>query len=188
MKLILVRHGETEENLAGILQGHTPGTLSLSGVEQGKKLAQRLKGEKIDAIYSSDLKRASDTTKIILLHHPEAKLEYCENLREGNGGSWTGKPTKDLDWNNRPADAETQNKMKERAQHFIDKIVSEHPKDTVLVVGHAGFNRVMISRIINSEDPFKDMSDQRNTAVNIFEIYEDKTHKVHCLNCTNHLK
>ena len=61
MKLIIVRHGETIENQAKILQGHLPGTLSNKGIEQAKTIALNLKQEKIAAIYSSDLARAADT-------------------------------------------------------------------------------------------------------------------------------
>ena len=65
MKLIITRHGETEENKAGIIQGHLPGHLSEAGIEQAKKVAFRLKDEKINFIYSSDLDRAADTAKEI---------------------------------------------------------------------------------------------------------------------------
>jgi len=57
MRLILVRHGETEENVAKITQGHMPSKLTKQGIEQAKKLALRLKDEKIDKIFVSDLKR-----------------------------------------------------------------------------------------------------------------------------------
>ena len=63
MRLILTRHGQTEENVKRILQGHMPGKLTPLGIEQAKKLASRLKDENIDAIYSSDLARTTDTTK-----------------------------------------------------------------------------------------------------------------------------
>jgi len=66
MKLIIVRHGETEENKKGIVMGHLPGKLSQEGINQIKKVALRLKDEKIDFIYSSDLTRASDTGLLIL--------------------------------------------------------------------------------------------------------------------------
>ena len=56
MRLLITRHGETIENKAGILQGHTEGTLSGLGIEQAEKLASRLKNEKnsekINSTYS----------------------------------------------------------------------------------------------------------------------------------------
>jgi len=188
MKLILTRHGETEENKKGILQGHLPGTLSKNGIEQGRKLSGRLKNEKIDVIFSSDLKRASDTAEIIAKHNPGIKIICTESLREGDGGDYTGKPTKELDWNNRPANAETVEQIQKRAEEILDAAYEKYPDKTVLFVAHAGFNRILIAQIMGLKDPFKDLDDQHNTAVNIFEIFEDKNHKVHCLNCIKHLK
>ncbi len=80
MKLIITRHGETEENRTGIVQGHLPGQLSESGIEQAQKLALRLKGEKIDVIYSSDLDRASDTAKEIAKDHPSVPIRFVRDL------------------------------------------------------------------------------------------------------------
>ncbi len=51
MRLILVRHAQTEENVRGVYQGHTHGVLTKLGREQARKLGQRLKSEKIDTIY-----------------------------------------------------------------------------------------------------------------------------------------
>ena len=50
MRLIITRHGETEENKAGIMQGHLPGVLSELGKEQAEKLAERFKNDKIDLV------------------------------------------------------------------------------------------------------------------------------------------
>ena len=67
MKLIIVRHAESEANSKGISQGYknewedTP--LSGKGEQQAKKVAQRLKSEEISLIYSSDLKRAKQTAE-----------------------------------------------------------------------------------------------------------------------------
>ena len=52
MKVILVRHGETEENKKGIMQGHIPGKLSKLGIEQAKRLAFKLKDEKLSLHFS----------------------------------------------------------------------------------------------------------------------------------------
>lgn len=82
MRLIITRHGETEENTAGIIQGHLPGKLSDRGIAQAKKVALRLKNEKIDAIYSSDLARTSDTAKEIAKFHPTIPIEFVKELRE----------------------------------------------------------------------------------------------------------
>lgn len=97
MKLIITRHGETEENRAGILQGHLPGTLTDKGITQAKKLAQRLKDEKIDHIYSSDLARAADTAELIAEYHPNTPLDMIEELRERDAGELEGTDIADID-------------------------------------------------------------------------------------------
>ena len=170
------------------MQGHLPGTLSKEGIEQAEKLSQRLKQEKIDVIFSSDLKRASDTTKFIAKHHPVIEITPTYELREGNPGSFTGLKTHEINWDKRPPDAESIDQMKDRARKFLDTIWERYSNKTVLLVSHAGFNRCLIAQITGAKDPFKDVPDQLNTAVNIFEIYEDKSHKIHCLNCIKHLE
>ena len=107
MILILTRHGETVLNKQGILQGHLPGELTDEGIMQAKKLAKRLKDEKIDAIYSSDLKRAADTAKEIAKLHPDAGFHLVKELREGDSGSFTGKKSSEVDWSKKPDDAES---------------------------------------------------------------------------------
>ena len=60
-QLIVVRHGETEWNIAGIRQGHLDSRLTARGMAQAKALAQRLARERFTALYSSDLGRAVQT-------------------------------------------------------------------------------------------------------------------------------
>ena len=72
-KIILVRHGESIANAEGVSQGNKDEWidthLSKKGKEQADKVAQRLKNEKIDIIYSSDLKRAKETAEAINKFH-----------------------------------------------------------------------------------------------------------------------
>ncbi len=94
MKLILTRHGETIENKEGSLQGHLPGRLSETGKEQARKLALRLKDEKIDAIYSSDLVRTVDTAREIAKHHNSIPLHFVPKLRETRSWNFIRKKRK----------------------------------------------------------------------------------------------
>lgn len=96
MRLIITRHGETEENKQSIIQGHNPGKLSPEGIEQAKKVALRLKDETIDYIYSSDLARAADTAKEIAKFHTETPIKFTEELREIYLGSFQGKKRADM--------------------------------------------------------------------------------------------
>src|SRR6185437_6606991 len=63
--LLLVRHGETDWNAERRYQGHADVPLNDRGVEQARELAEQLAGERIDAIYSSDLSRAHATAEIV---------------------------------------------------------------------------------------------------------------------------
>lgn len=188
MRLILTRHGETIENKQGISQGHMPGRLNKEGILQAEKLALRLKDENIDAVYSSDLARSVDTTKIIVKYHPNVPVHYVEELREGGLGGWTGKKLDNVDWDNRPSDVETRDSMRKRSKKIIDDAYEKYPNGTVLFVAHAGLNKAMITVILNK--PEQDMMNikQSNASVNIFEIREDKKHKVILMNCVKHLE
>lgn len=83
MILYIVRHGQTEENMQAILQGHLPGNLTEQGKEQVRKTAERLAeaGVEFKCIVSSDLKRAMDSAHIIAerLHLP---ITPMKELRE----------------------------------------------------------------------------------------------------------
>ncbi len=94
MKLLITRHGETKENVKGIVQGHLHGNLTEKGIHQAEKLALRLKNEKIDHIYSSDLRRAADTAKLIAKYHPDTPLEFVKELREKTKVVFKGKLVK----------------------------------------------------------------------------------------------
>ena len=185
MKLILTRHGETEENKLGIMQGHLPGTLSKEGIEQAKKLAVRLKDEKIDAIYCSDLTRAVTTSKEILKYHPHIPVVYLKDLREGDIGSYTGKFKDLLKPRERPVDFESYDSMKKRAKTVIDIAYKKYPTGTILLIGHGGINKAITSMLLNKN--VDELETQENTAINIFEITEDGNH-LHLMNSVEHLK
>lgn len=189
MKLILTRHGETIENEKGILQGHLNGKLNSLGILQAKKLGFRLKNEKIDAIYSSDLTRAFDTAREIAKYHPGINIELCKELRERNNGDFEGKHKDLVDWNNPPKNIEAPEDMRARAMKMLDLAYKKYPAGTVVFVAHGMINNVLLTILLKKplEERLK-LEKQHNTAVNIFEIKEDKNHVVNLLNCIKHLK
>lgn len=89
MIIYIVRHGQTEENLQRILQGHMPGTLTEQGKDQVQRAAEQLskEGVKFTRIVSSDLKRAMDSAQIIAdkLNLPVIPMEI---LRERDWGKF----------------------------------------------------------------------------------------------------
>jgi len=189
MKLILTRHGETTDNVNGIVQGHLDGKLTTDGINQAKKLAIRLKDEKFDAIYSSDLGRAAETAKEIAKYHPYIKIEYTKKLRERDAGDFSGKKEVDIDWKNPPKNIEDPENIRIRGKQMLDLAYKKYPYGNVLFVGHGGVNKVIITIIMNKPTEYRhELEKQKNTAVNIFEIREDKKHVVHLLNNIEHLK
>ncbi|MDD5086784.1 MAG: histidine phosphatase family protein [Candidatus Nanoarchaeia archaeon] len=188
MKLILTRHGQTVENQNRIVQGHLPGKLSEKGKQQAKKLALRLKDEKISAIYSSDLKRAADTAKEIAKYHKNAGFFLVKELRERHHGKYDGKKANEVKWGENTDEFEKLSDMKKRAKKIIDEAYKKYSDSTVVFVGHSAINRVII-RIMEGKDfdEIENMERQRNTAVSIFEIKEDNKHIIHLMNCTKHL-
>jgi len=82
----LIRHGETEQNVLKVWQGHTDTPLNKTGLRQAKLLASRLKDSNA-TVYSSNLKRASETASFL-----SKKIELRETLRQINVGDFTGMP------------------------------------------------------------------------------------------------
>lgn len=79
-RLLLVRHGETVDNVNKIMQGQTHGRLTLNGIEQAHELGRQLRGEHIDVFLSSDLARAVETLEII----KKETLPPAPPVREGS--------------------------------------------------------------------------------------------------------
>lgn len=136
--LLLVRHGETDWNAAGRLQGHTDRPLSSYGREQARRLAEELAGEEFDAIYSSDLARARETAEIVgkRLHLP---VVLDPDLREKDWGNWEGlTSTERLGVE---LVGESTEGHEARMLASLARIAAEHPDGRVLVVTHGGSMR-----------------------------------------------
>jgi len=87
MQAILVRHGETEYNAQGMLQGYSPVPLSARGRQQAMLVGQRLRSIRPAAFYSSDIQRAHETA-LIISQHVGLPVQLCPGLREWNIGNW----------------------------------------------------------------------------------------------------
>ena len=175
--------------------GHTDAQLSEEGIEQAKKLAERLKNEKIDSIYSSDLKRAKHTAQEVAKFHPHCKINYTPEIREQNLGVLEAV---DLDqheeykkhgWKifHAPEGGESRQEVRKRADEFLQKLLAAHGRETVLVIAHGVFNGGLISviRKMDFESIWQEYK-LDNTCINIFEITEDGV-KTELHDCTKHL-
>lgn len=88
-QFILVRHGETDWNRQGRIQGHLDSPLNAEGMAQAGRLADRLRSESFDAIVSSDLGRARSTAEIIAAQTGHV-VSVDARLRERNYGIFQG--------------------------------------------------------------------------------------------------
>ena len=88
-RLLLVRHGVTEFNDTRRFCGYSDIEMNATGQRQADSLRDRLAGEKIDAVYSSDLKRALETAEAISSGR-NVDIVACPELREMNYGDAEG--------------------------------------------------------------------------------------------------
>ena len=146
ISLYLARHGQTEENIARIFQGHLPGRLTVEGISQAEVLRDSLKRIPLDAVVSSDLKRCMDTAEIVM-EGRELPWETTSLLREIDWGSWTGLAIKEVDLQHFPADVETEAMLYERAGRFVDYLKERYDGKQVLAVGHGLINRAVQAHI-----------------------------------------
>ncbi len=141
-RLLLVRHGETVDNVNQIMQGQTQGELTPKGVLQAEELAQQMRDEQIDVFVSSDLKRSVDTCRIIAQSHGLPVVQ-TPLLRERDWGGFTGRFIPDLKDETWPDDIESITDLRARAKAFLDFISEQYPGKTVLAVGHGIINKAI---------------------------------------------
>jgi broad specificity phosphatase PhoE len=165
MRIILVRHGQTDYNTESRIMGWLPIPLNQTGRSQISKLALFLKEHySITKIYASDLLRVKESSVIIGNTLNITEIHYLESLREHKFGDWEGRLFSDLkneksfnsyleliDENLFPPNGESINIFKKRVLSGFKNILSNH-KDSekdILVVAHGGTNRVILGDILN---------------------------------------
>jgi len=150
VQIVLVRHGATDWNLQGRCQGVTDRELSEVGVRQAEQIAALLSSESIQAIYSSDLRRARQTADLISQPHNLPVL-IEENIRELNHGALEGLTFNEIKqsyseflarWRTEPAEiqipgGEKLTDVAERAWEGVARIAERHvAADSIVVVSH----------------------------------------------------
>lgn len=148
--VLLARHGETEWNAPHRWQGFTGPPLNDLGCDQATKLARRLRGTRLGALYSSDATRALETAEIV---GQELGLGVRQDarLREVNFGEWEGLTRGEIDeqyagafaeWDAcklaRPTGGETDLEMAGRVLEALTEIARRHAGGRILVVTSGG--------------------------------------------------
>ena len=137
--LLLVRHGETDWNAERRYQGHADVPLNDRGIEQARELAEELAGQRIDAIYASDLSRARMTAEIVgaRLGVPVVTDPDLREIDVGAVEGLTFEESRAFDgWQGEPKEEHAA-----RIMRAVTRIVDGHPDGRVLVVTHGGSMR-----------------------------------------------
>jgi probable phosphoglycerate mutase len=169
MKLYLIRHGETQYNRDGLVQGWVDSNLTETGISQAKKVAEKLNDKKIEIIFCSDLGRAYQTAKII---SKKLKTPLLQNwlLRERSLGKLEKTLACEVDWDKYnqhclelvAQEIEPPSSMVNRAQLFLDSL-SLMPKkfETAAVITHGG----MLTAFKRCFNPDQEFEEFKNTDV-----------------------
>ena len=153
MKITVIRHGETNENVAGIVQGQKYGTLSPNGLLQIKQAAETLAADRFAICYTSDLPRCLQTTDAIIRQHPGLEVHQDARLRERDMKPLEGRKFTDLvdwDWtndtdiNHKTPEGETWADVAMRVADALNDMYNLHAGKEVLIVTHGGPMRTML--------------------------------------------
>lgn len=198
LRLLLVRHGETDWNTAHRYQGHTDIPLNDEGQRQARLLARALAGETVSKLYASDLKRAAETAAV-LAETLGIHVESTTELREMHFGVLEGKTWAEAEASNPamlanwladrdrpPPGGETQTAFTMRIAGFLDRIRHEHDGETVLIAAHGGPLKEIIRLALDLPPEYRWAFRLSNTSLSELHLYADAATLVR-LNTTCHL-
>lgn len=160
--IVIARHGTTEWNDKGIMQGTTDSPLTKEGIAIAHDLRKKLKMYKFDLIFSSDLLRAKRTAEIVALEH-KLDVQTTELLRERNFGRYEGKPyslyneevdqvfeklseSEKMTYKHEP-DIESHEEVAQRFLKFVREIALLTPGKTILALSHGGLMRATLIKL-----------------------------------------
>jgi len=199
-RVFLVRHGDTVLSAEDRFAGETDVELSEKGREEARLLAQRLKGEKISAIYASPLGRTVDTARIIAEPH-RLQVQTCDGFREISHGHWEGMkrhevesrfPEEMAEWEKdpytfAPSGGESGLAVTARALPALIDLVRKHSGENILIVSHKATIRLLLSSLLGF-DPrrYRDNLDQKPAALNIVDFRDPTRARLTLFNDTSH--
>ncbi|MEM7725703.1 MAG: histidine phosphatase family protein [Cyanobacteria bacterium P01_A01_bin.45] len=171
VRILLVRHGETEWNRQKKFQGEIDVSLNEDGKIQSQKIADFLKQVSINFAVSSSLQRSVETAQIVLQYHPHIQMRSQDSLQEINHGLWQGKTEREVEeefpeiielWRHHPQEVQMPNgenledvwkRVTLVWQNLIENGSSsddnlEEKNLTGLIVAHGAINQVLICHIL----------------------------------------
>jgi len=197
-RLILIRHGETDYNVEKKYYGFSNPPLNDIGTWQAERLYERLKIDKINTVYSSDLKRAYHTAKIAFKNQ---KITVAQDLRELNFGIFEGLTHQQImkkhskiykNWIRKPfaveiPKGETLINFKKRVLKILKFIISKNTGQTTAVITHGGPIKIVLNDILKKS--FKEfwLMKQESAALNIIDYTNETLPKIITINDISHL-
>jgi broad specificity phosphatase PhoE len=197
MRLVIIRHGESESNAKKINQGSTQGKLTKKGLSQAKKTALFLsKKEDIQFIYCSDLHRTKETANEVL-KRIKVPIEYSKEIRERKLGIFEGKPLgsfreyvkkNNLDlMTYKPKGGESVKEAHTRIMAFYNKCLKKHKGETILWISHGGMIRRLLLHSLKSDALIYKELHPDNCAISVIKVDKSGNKKVPVINFTDHL-
>lgn len=198
-EIILVRHGETDWNVGEVFRGRIDVELNDTGIKQAEFLAEYLSQVKIDAIYSSPLRRALKTAELIAGYH-KLKANESPGLIDLDYGEWQGlshQQVKDrykelyAAWTDHPElvkmpGGESLDDVRKRAMAVVEEVVVKY-QGTVVLVSHRVVNKVLICALLCLDNSHFWNIKQDTAAITIFN-YESGRFVLIRHNDTSYLK
>jgi 2,3-bisphosphoglycerate-dependent phosphoglycerate mutase len=156
IRMILIRHGETDWNRQRRIQGHVDIPLNETGLLQAERVGERMRLEAIDSFFSSDLQRAKRTAEIIAKYHC-MDVQIDTRLRERNYGELEGLTKEQIDlrfpdYQSRDHAVQGQETLEEvrvRAMDALTDIARRQKSGTVAVVSHGGWINAVLYVVSN---------------------------------------
>jgi broad specificity phosphatase PhoE len=199
-RVFMVRHGATVLSAEDRFAGVTDVELSEEGREQARRLADRLSGEKIAAVYASPLGRTIETARILAAPH-DLQVQTCDGFREISHGHWEGMKRREVEekfpeemaeWEKdpytfAPEGGESGLAVTARALPALIHLVREHPGENILIVSHKATIRLLLSSLLGF-DPrrYRDNLDQKPAALNIVDFRNPTRARLTLFNDTSH--
>ena len=153
MKILLVRHGETDFNKNKRIQGHTDIPLNETGENQAINAGSKISKYDVDAAFSSPLKRAKQTARLMLDNsknssNKELEIITDDRLIEKYFGDFEGSTFEEyfsaLEAQSGLESIEKDEDVYERASSFFNEKYLNHKDETILVVCHGAFIRIFL--------------------------------------------
>ncbi len=199
-RIFLVRHGATMLSAEDRFAGATDVELSDEGRHQAARLAERLAGEEITAVYASSLRRTRETAVLIAASH-RVEVRTRDGLREISHGRWEQMTRAEVEarfpeeyaaWEAdpftfAPADGESGLSVMARALPALREIVVTHAGEQVLVVSHKATIRLMISSLLGFDARgYRDRLDQNPCCLNIIDFKDPVRARLMLFNDVSH--